>query len=106
MESGLPLQRMSTGRLEKNLETTVWSVTILTDFTIVSGDSRGKTSFWNGKTGTLIDSYQSHKADILTVAANEEENVVYSSGVDPSIVHFQPLKGIIITFQPKKTQSL
>ena len=92
VESGLPLQRMSTGRLEKNLETTVWSVTILTDFTIVSGDSRGKTSFWNGKTGTLIDSYQSHKADILTVAANEEENVVYSSGVDPSIVHFQPLK--------------
>ena len=92
VESGLPLQRMSTGRLEKNLETTVWSVTILKDFTIVSGDSRGKTSFWNGKTGTLIDSYQSHKADILTVAANEEENVVYSSGVDPSIVHFQPLK--------------
>ena len=53
VESGHPLQRMSTGRVEKNLETTVWSVIILNDFTIVSGDSRGKTSFWNGNTGKL-----------------------------------------------------
>ena len=54
VESGQPLQRMSTGRVEKNLETTVWSVLMLKDFTIVSGDSRGKTSFWNGKTGMII----------------------------------------------------
>jgi hypothetical protein len=31
-----------------------------------TGDSRGKTSFWNGKNGTLMDSIQSHKADVLT----------------------------------------
>ena len=90
-ESGHPLQRMSTGRLEKNHETTVWSVLMLNDFTVVSGDSRGKVSFWKSKNGTLIDSYQSHKADVLTVACNEDQNIVYASGVDPSIVHFQSM---------------
>ena len=43
--------------------------------TVVSGDSRGKTSFWNGKTGTLVDSYQSHKADVLAVAVAKDQQV-------------------------------
>ena len=30
-------------------------------FLFRSGDSRGRTSFWNGRNGTLIDSIQSHK---------------------------------------------
>lgn len=45
------------------------------DLTIVSGDSRGKTSFWNGKTGTLVDSYQTHKADVLAVAVAKDQQV-------------------------------
>lgn len=39
----------------------------------------------------MIESYQSHKAHILTVASNEAQDVIYSSGVDPTIVHFQPV---------------
>ena len=89
VESGHPLQRMSTGRLEKRLETTVWSVLMLNDFTVVCGDSRGKTSFWNSRNGTLLDCYQSHKGDILTVTCNQDQTVIYASGVDPTIVHFQ-----------------
>ena len=38
--TGHPLTRMSTGRTEKHRETTVWSLIILNDFTVVSGDSR------------------------------------------------------------------
>ena len=91
VQSGHPVQRMSTGRLEQNQETTVWSVLVLKDFTIVSGDSRGKTSFWNGQNGTLLDSYQSHKADILCVTTTSDEKIVYASGIDPNIVHFQPV---------------
>ncbi|QQP39139.1 Cirhinlike, partial [Caligus rogercresseyi] len=49
------------------------------------------TSFWNGKTGTLLDSYQTHKADVLTVAVNHEKNIAYSTGVDPVVMHFQPI---------------
>ena len=91
VDSGHPVQRMSTGRSERNAETTVWSVLILKDFTVVSGDSRGKTSFWNGQNGTLMDSYQSHRADILCVTATPDETLVYASGVDPAIIHFQPI---------------
>ena len=38
--TGHPLTRMSTGRTEKHRETTVWSLIILDDFTVVPGDSR------------------------------------------------------------------
>jgi len=87
--TGHPSARMTTGRLERNKETIIWSLVMTDDYTIISGDSRGKTSFWNGKLGTLIDSIQSHKADVLTVAVNSDETVAYSSGVDPTIMHFQ-----------------
>lgn len=63
MKTGSPSVRMTTGRTaEHNRETVVWSVKVADDFTIVSGDSRGKTCFWNGKTGTLIDAYQVTRA--------------------------------------------
>ena len=82
---------MSTGRTEKHRETVVWSVALLDDMTVVSGDSRGKTSFWNGRTGTLTDGYQTHRADVLAVAVNEAQTEVFSSGVDPVVFHFSPV---------------
>ena len=82
---------MTTGRTERERETIVWSVAITDNFTVMSGDSRGKTSFWNAVTGTLVDSYQTHKADVLTVHISEDQTVAYSSGVDPVIMHFQPI---------------
>jgi U3 small nucleolar RNA-associated protein 4 len=91
VESGHPTVRISTGRTEKRRETIVWSVAVTDDFTIISGDSRGKTCFWNGKMGTQIDAYQTHKADVLTVALSPNQEVAYSSGVDPVIMHFQPV---------------
>ena len=89
IETGHPTARMTTGRAEKNKETIVWCVAITTDMTVISGDSRGKTSFWNGKNGTLMDSVQSHKADVLTLAVGGNETTAYSSGVDPTLMHFQ-----------------
>ncbi|XP_053402678.1 U3 small nucleolar RNA-associated protein 4 homolog [Mercenaria mercenaria] len=54
VSSGKAMQRLTVARTDKNKETVIWSVICLSDMTIVSGDSRGKTSFWNGKQGTLI----------------------------------------------------
>ncbi|KAK7505273.1 hypothetical protein BaRGS_00003435 [Batillaria attramentaria] len=87
-QSGHALQRLTLGRQDRGKETIVWCLAVTSDLTIVSGDSRGKTSFWNGKQGTLIKSIQSHKADVLTVAVDEEETNVFSSGVDPTVVKF------------------
>ncbi len=91
VDSGHPTVRISTGRTEKLRETIVWSVAVADDLTIMSGDSRGKTCFWNGKMGTLIDAYQTHKADVLAVAMNPAQNRAYSSGVDPVVMQFQPV---------------
>jgi len=87
--TGHPTARMTTGRTERNKETIVWCVAFTADMTVISGDSRGKTSFWNGKNGTLMDSIQSHKADVLAIAVSQDQTKAYSSGVDPTLMHFQ-----------------
>ena len=89
INTGQPTARMVVGRAERNKETIVWCVAVTSDMTVISGDSRGKTSFWNGVTGTLSDSIQSHKADVLTVALSPDESTAYSAGVDPTLMHFQ-----------------
>ena len=89
IETGHPTARMVTGRSERNKETIVWCVAVTSDMTVISGDSRGKTSFWNGRTGTLMDSIQSHKADVLTLTLSAGEATAYSTGVDPTLMHFQ-----------------
>lgn len=88
-ESGHPIARMTTGRTERAKETIVWCVAFTSDMTVISGDSRGKTSFWNGRNGTLVDSIQSHKADVLSIALSPDQTTAYSTGVDPTLMHFQ-----------------
>ncbi|CAL4191113.1 unnamed protein product, partial [Meganyctiphanes norvegica] len=82
--------RFPVGRESRNKETIVWCVAILDDMTIVSGDSRGKTSFWDGKLGTLLDSVQTHKAHVQCLQVAPNQHSVYVAGVvymmSPAIV--------------------
>lgn len=87
--TGHAVQRITIGRQTSNLETIVWSVIVLDDMTIVSGDSRGKTCFWNGHQGTLLKAFTCHKADVLCVCASKSGDSVYSAGIDPAVVRFQ-----------------
>lgn len=82
---------MSTGRSESNKPTIVWCLEITNDFTIITGDSRGKLSFWDGKLGSQIESYQSHKADILTMCLSESGTSLYCAGVDPNIINYEKI---------------
>ena len=61
-------------------ETLVWCIAITDDFVIISGDSTGMTSFWDGKMGTLIDQVPAHKADVLCFCLSEDQQTVYSAG--------------------------
>eukprot|EP00111_Clytia_hemisphaerica_P022851 TCONS_00067254-protein len=84
-ESGQIVSRITTdGKGDEN--TMVWAVEVMDDFTVVTGDSKGCTQFWDGHTGTLLTSFKSHEADVLTLAPCYEE--VYSSGVDGKVVQF------------------
>ncbi|VDO94619.1 unnamed protein product [Soboliphyme baturini] len=85
------ITRISVDRQQKTVSTSIWALKVIHDFIIVSGDSRGYTSFWNGETGCLIDAYKSHKADVLAVCYDSEKRCVYSSGVDPIICEYVPV---------------
>ena len=91
---------VQTGRCElritldefKSRSTLVWDLKFLNDGTIASADSLGKVQLWNSKHGTLIQSFQLHLADVLTLAVNAEENEIYSSGVDQKVVCIRKVK--------------
>lgn len=67
----------------------VWTVLVLGDGTIVSGDSKGAVSFWDGQFGTLIARFCPTGADILTLAVSPKGDCVFSAGVDPKISIFK-----------------
>lgn len=56
-------------------DTLVWAVRLLADGTIVSGDSRGRTQFWDGTFGTLVQSFKHHEADVLAIAVSDDSEV-------------------------------
>ncbi|KAF9647486.1 WD40 repeat-like protein [Thelephora ganbajun] len=91
----------STGRVTNRLttdktrgeRTLVWSVCVLGDGTIVSGDSMGIVKFWDSRTCTQLSTFQAHGADVLCLCTSPEGNTVYSSGVDQKIVQFTNVGG-------------
>lgn len=84
--TGHALHRMTTGRSEANKMTVVWCLEFTDDLTVISGDSRGKLTFWDAKVGAQIECYQSHRADILSMCLSGDN--LYCAGVDPNIVNY------------------
>lgn len=82
IENGHAIHKMSTGRSESRHETIVWCLEVLKDFTILSGDSRGRVTVWDGNLGNQIDSLQALKADVLCLAVSSDESSFYCSGVE------------------------
>ena len=74
-------------------ETLVWSVKCLNDGTIVSGDSTGTLSFWDGKNHALLQRIKSHEADILEVAVSADGQSVFSGGMDRRTTLYRRLEG-------------
>ncbi len=63
-------------------EILVWSVKCLIDGTIVSGDSTGTLSFWDGRNYSMLQRIKGHEADILELAVSADGNSVFSGGMD------------------------
>ncbi|KAG1757881.1 WD40 repeat-like protein [Suillus lakei] len=85
--TGRSTDRMGTDKM-KGERTLVWTVGVLADGTIVSGDSLGTVKFWDSMTCTQACSYPAHGADVLCLAIGPEGTSVFSSGVDQKIVQF------------------
>ncbi|MCO5547308.1 hypothetical protein L7F22_000756 [Adiantum nelumboides] len=67
----------------------IWSILILRDGTIVSGDSSGSTQFWDGKLGTLLQIHTGHTGDVLALAAAPSHRSVFAAGADGQVVQYQ-----------------
>ncbi|XP_068618247.1 U3 small nucleolar RNA-associated protein 4 homolog [Battus philenor] len=86
VETGHATCRISVSRRGK--ETIVWCLAVLSDNIVVSGDSHGRLTFWDGTIGDQIESYTTHKSDILSIVVSDDEKSLYCSGVDPAIMNF------------------
>ncbi|KAG5680448.1 hypothetical protein PVAND_009956 [Polypedilum vanderplanki] len=82
IKTGHVIHKMSTGRVDKFQETIVWCVQVLKDFTIITGDSRGRVTFWDGNIGTQIDWVQASNEDIMCLTVSEDQNSFFCSGVE------------------------
>ena len=71
----------------------VWAVKVLGDGTIVSGDSLGQVTFWDGRFGTMLAKFNPNGADVLALEASEDGGLVFSSGIDPRIAVFRRVIG-------------
>ncbi|KHN84349.1 Cirhin, partial [Toxocara canis] len=69
-------------RVEKRKPTVVWCVVFI-ERTLASGDSRGCVCFWNCANGALVQTVQTHQADVLSLCVAGD--ALYAAGVDPSI---------------------
>ncbi|TFK76861.1 WD40 repeat-like protein [Pluteus cervinus] len=89
--SGRVVDRMGTEKI-KGERTLVWTVGVLGNDTIVSGDSLGIVKFWDARTCTQLQSFQSHGADVLCMAVGPDGKSVYTAGVDQRITQFVLVK--------------
>ena len=95
---------VETGRMTRQLtvpkdqskDTVVWSCAFLSNYTIVTGDSSGKVTFYDGKLGAVLHCYKTHDADILSVAMSKNERMIFVSGVDPLFLAFELGRGQIL----------
>lgn len=91
--TGRETLRITAGDASGSTDLCIWSLLVLPDGTIVSGDSNGNVSFWHGTFGTLLSRFTQHTADVLQLAATPDGLTVFAAGVDPRIAVFRRLEG-------------
>ncbi|TDL28747.1 WD40 repeat-like protein [Rickenella mellea] len=87
VSTGRVLDRMTTDR-QRGERTLVWTVAVLGDGTIISGDSLGTVKFWDPRTCTQLQSFQGHGADVLCMVICPDGKSIFSSGVDQKVCLF------------------
>jgi U3 small nucleolar RNA-associated protein 4 len=91
IRTGGLLRNITTGGGPKGgpKEVIIWSVKVLKDGTIISGDSTGELKIWDGQTYTLRQRIKSHKQDILSLATSYDGSAIFSGGMDRRTVTYK-----------------
>ena len=66
---------------------------VLSDSTVISGDSQGNVQFWDGAVGVLTTTIHQHAAQILALAIDASENFIFASGVDSRVTCLRRVNG-------------
>ncbi|GBG31657.1 U3 small nucleolar RNA-associated protein 4-like [Hondaea fermentalgiana] len=68
----------------------VWTLEVLKDSTLFSGDSDGHVHVWDSRdeAGTLIRGFHEHRADVTTLAVSKDETTLFASGIDSRVAMF------------------
>ena len=56
---------------------------------LVSGGGSGRLQFWDTRSGTLLQEFTEHKADVLTIAVSPDGESVFAAGIDERIAMFR-----------------
>ncbi|PKI83848.1 U3 small nucleolar RNA-associated protein [Malassezia vespertilionis] len=76
----------------RNEHTIIWSVAVLADETLITGDSTGRVTFFDARSRVPIPgaTFQAHTAgsDILCLCVNSDASAVYSAGVDQKVAEY------------------
>jgi U3 small nucleolar RNA-associated protein 4 len=95
LRNGQLLRRMTLGSdlAGGTKEIIVWSVKVLHDRDIVSGDSTGQICIWDGKTYSQAQRLQSHKQDVLSLAVSADGSTIISGGMDRRTILYRKSAG-------------
>lgn len=89
LKSGSCELRITLDEHQHSKDTVVWDLKCLSDNCIVSALSTGKLQIYDGKLGTLKQSFELCAADILTVAVSANEKTLFASGIDQKVVKLE-----------------
>ncbi|XP_017043464.1 U3 small nucleolar RNA-associated protein 4 homolog [Drosophila ficusphila] len=64
----------------------VWSLQVLSDNTIIAGDSAGFITVWNAENATQIDCTRVLDKNVFALAVNEKEDRLVCSGMQPPLI--------------------
>jgi hypothetical protein len=82
-----------TGDVFKGLATHIWSMVVLSDSTVVTGDGRGNVQIWDGTVGVLMLNIHQNTAEILALAVTPDERQIFASGVDGRVTCIKKVQG-------------
>jgi len=69
-------------------DTLVWALVRLGSHAIASGDSLGLVQVWDPIVCTMLHRFESHQADVLTLAASPTGDILLSGGIDAQVCTF------------------
>ena len=89
-----PSFRMTLDNLGLDTPTKVWALQVLSNNTLISGDSLGQVQFWDGATGIVMQSFKqnSQSAPVLDIAVDPLEEKVFVAGVDSRVICIEKVR--------------